>query len=84
MVLTNLFFRKKILLSTTSKIAKERLQIIINKRRNNCTLTSKYLQELKKDLTEVIQKYINNPKVTLIQLKNKDQEKSILRCDIYF
>lgn len=84
MILINFFLRKKTLISTAN-IAKERLQIIVAKRKSKLIVNSpNYFPELKNDLLQVIRKYMQNPQIVSIQLKKDNEDTSILKCDFYF
>lgn len=82
MILTNFFTRKKTL--TTANIAKERLQIVIDKENTKNKLLFYNTVNLKNDLIQVIQKYINEPKDILIQFKKQNKHTAIIECDIFF
>ncbi|URJ28324.1 cell division topological specificity factor MinE [Candidatus Blochmannia vicinus (nom. nud.)] len=82
MVLVNfLFLRKK----TPANIAKKRLQDVIseNKIKNINNHSPYYLYKLKRDLTQIICKYIHDPYILSVQLEKKDNT-SILKCKVIF
>lgn len=79
MVLFNLFLAHK---KTTASIAKERLQIIIAEQRGDDNDPC-YLPQLKRDLLEVINKYVQiDPKMLSVQLEKKDGDISILELNV--
>lgn len=79
MVLLNFLLTRK---KTTANIAKERLQIIIAKR-HTINSVIYYLPQLKRDLFDVICKYIKiDPEKFSIQVDKKDEYTSILEVNI--
>lgn len=67
---------------TTANIAKERLQIIVTERRCNDN-EPYYLPQLKRDLLEVICKYMQiNPDMCSMQLGKKDGNISTLELNV--
>ncbi|XBC39545.1 MAG: cell division topological specificity factor MinE [Buchnera aphidicola (Chaetogeoica yunlongensis)] len=69
---------------TTASIAKERLQIIVAERRLNGS-TPKYLPKLKKEILQVLCKYINvTPNMIKIQLDKKKKNMSVLELNVTF
>lgn len=67
---------------TTAHIAKERLQIIIAEQRGGYN-NPHYLPQLKRDLIEVISKYVQiNPEMLSVQLEKKDGNISILELNV--
>lgn len=80
MTLLDFFFSRNN--KQTANIAKERLRIIVAERRivNN---EPYYFPELKKDIIEVICKYIHiNPDMLSVQLEKKDGEIAIFELNI--
>ncbi|WP_331828695.1 cell division topological specificity factor MinE [Candidatus Blochmannia sp. SNP] len=83
MVLVNfLFLRKK----TPANIAKRRLQDIISehKIKNINNHSPYYLYQLKKDLTQIIRKYVPDPYILSVQLEKKDDNTFVLKCKVIF
>lgn len=73
-----LISRKK----TTANIAKKRLQIIVAEQRQSNT-EPQYLSQMKRDLLEVISKYVQiDPEMLSVQLEKKDGEISILELNV--
>lgn len=67
---------------TTANIAKERLQIIVAERRRGDN-EPHYLPQLKRDLLEVISKYVQiDPEMLSVQLEKKDGDISILELNV--
>lgn len=72
------FSRKK----NTANIAKERLQIIVAERRRS-DAEPHYLPQLRKDILEVICKYVQiDPEMVTVQLEQKDGDISILELNV--
>ncbi|XBC39029.1 MAG: cell division topological specificity factor MinE [Buchnera aphidicola (Nurudea shiraii)] len=79
MALINFFLSQK---KHTSKIAKERLQIIVAERRKK-NHEPNYLPELKKEIFRVICKYVKiDPKMISVQLDHKEKDISILELNV--
>ncbi|WP_348666201.1 cell division topological specificity factor MinE [Arsenophonus symbiont of Ornithomya chloropus] len=79
MALLDFFLSKK---KSTANIAKERLQIIIAERkRNDCRPA--YLDEMKRDILQVICKYVKiNPEMLSIQFEQKNDDISVLEFNV--
>ncbi|VFP78694.1 Cell division topological specificity factor [Candidatus Erwinia haradaeae] len=81
MPLLDFFLSRK---KNTAHIAKERLQIIVAERRG-ANYEPHYLAQLKKELLEVIGKYLKiDPEMLKVRLDQKDQNISILELNITF
>lgn len=81
MALLDFFLSRR---KSTANIAKERLQIIVAERRRMDS-EPKYLPKLKKDILQVICKYVKvNPKMIKIQIDQKEKNVSILELNITF
>ncbi|WMQ73448.1 MAG: Cell division topological specificity factor [Sodalis sp.] len=79
MALLDFFLSRK---KTTANIAKERLQIIVAERRRGDN-EPHYLPQLKRDLLEVISKYVKiDPKMLSVQLEKKNGDISILELNV--
>ncbi len=66
----------------TANIAKERLQIIVAERRRS-DAEPHYLPQLRKDILEVICKYVQiDPEMVTVQLEQKDGDISILELNV--
>lgn len=79
MVLLDFFISCK---KTTASIAKERLQIIVAEQRRSDN-EPHYLPQLKRDLLEVIGKYVQiNPETLSVQLGKKNGDISILELNV--
>lgn len=79
MELLDFFLSRK---KTTANIAKERLQIIVAERRRGDN-EPHYLPQLKRDLLEVISKYVQiDPEMLSVQLEKKDGDISILELNV--
>ncbi|CDL23524.1 Cell division topological specificity factor MinE [Klebsiella pneumoniae IS53] len=75
---TFFFSRKK----NTANIAKERLQIIVAERRRG-DAEPHYLPQLRKDILEVICKYVQiDPEMVSVQLEQRDGDISILELNV--
>lgn len=67
---------------STANIAKERLQIIVAERRRS-DAEPHYLPQLRKDILEVICKYVQiDPEMVTVQLEQKDGDISILELNV--
>lgn len=79
MALLDFFLSRK---KSTANIAKERLQIIVaERRRGDCE--PQYLPQLKKDLLEVICKYVKiDPEMLSVKLDQKEGDISILELNV--
>jgi len=81
MTLLDFFLSKK---KNTANIAKERLQIIVAERRK-IDSEPKYLPKLKKEILQVICKYVKvNPKMIKIQLDQNKKDIAILELNVTF
>ena len=79
MALLDFFLSRK---KNTANIAKERLQIIVAERRR-CDSEPHYLPQLKRDILEVICKYVNiDPDMVTVQLDQKGDDISILELNV--
>ncbi|WP_074013669.1 cell division topological specificity factor MinE [Candidatus Sodalis sp. SoCistrobi] len=79
MALLDFFLSRK---KSTANIAKERLQIIVAERRRGDN-EPHYLPQLKRDLLEVISKYVQiDPEMLSVQLEKKDGDISILELNV--
>ncbi|RWR03791.1 cell division topological specificity factor MinE [[Pantoea] beijingensis] len=79
MALLDFFLSRK---KSTANIAKERLQIIVAERRRGDS-EPHYLPQLKKDLLEVICKYVKiDPEMLSVKLDQKDDDISILELNV--
>ncbi|AXF75700.1 cell division topological specificity factor MinE [Erwinia tracheiphila] len=79
MALLDFFLSRK---KNTANIAKERLQIIVAERRRGDS-EPHYLPQLKKDLLEVICKYVKiDPEMLSVKLDQKDDDISILELNV--
>ncbi|AMA65214.1 Cell division topological specificity factor [Candidatus Arsenophonus lipoptenae] len=79
MTLLNFFLSKK---KSTADMAKERLQIIVAERkRHECT--PDYIPAMKRDVLNVICKYIQiDPKMLTVQFEQKDDDIAVLEFNI--
>ncbi|ATZ11758.1 cell division topological specificity factor MinE [Erwinia amylovora] len=79
MALLDFFLSRK---KSTANIAKERLQIIVaERRRGDCE--PHYLPQLKRDILEVICKYVKiDPEMLSVKLDQKDDDISILELNV--
>lgn len=79
MALLDFFLSRK---KSTANIAKERLQIIVAERRRG-DAEPHYLPQLKRDLLEVICKYVKiDPEMLSVKLDQKDDDISILELNV--
>ncbi|EXU77267.1 MULTISPECIES: cell division topological specificity factor MinE [Erwinia] len=79
MALLDFFLSRK---KSTANIAKERLQIIVAERRRGDS-EPHYLPQLKKDLLEVICKYVKiDPEMLSVKLDQNDDDISILELNV--
>ena len=79
MALLDFFLSRK---KSTANIAKERLQIIVAERRRG-DVEPHYLPQLKKDLLEVICKYVKiDPEMLSVKLDQKEDDISILELNV--
>ena len=79
MALLDFFLSRK---KSTANIAKERLQIIVAERRRS-DAEPHYLPQLRKDILEVICKYVQiDPEMVTVQLEQKDGDISILELNV--
>lgn len=79
MALLDFFLSRK---KSTANIAKERLQIIVAERRRGDS-EPHYLPQLKKDILEVICKYVKiDPEMLSVKLDQKDDDISILELNV--
>lgn len=79
MALLDFFLSRK---KTTANIAKERLQIIVAERRRGDS-EPHYLPQLKRDILEVICKYVQiDPEMVRVQLEQREGDISILELNV--
>ncbi|WP_029686801.1 cell division topological specificity factor MinE [Tatumella saanichensis] len=79
MALLDFFLSRK---KSTANIAKERLQIIVAERRRGDS-EPHYLPQLKRDILEVICKYVKiDPDMVTVQLDQKGEDISILELNV--
>ena len=79
MALLDFFLSRK---KHTANIAKERLQIIVTERRRGDS-EPHYLPQLKRDILEVICKYVKiDPEMVTVQLDQKGDDISILELNV--
>lgn len=79
MALLDFFLSRK---KNTANIAKERLQIIVAERRRGDN-EPHYLPQLKRDILEVICKYVKiDPDMVTVQLDQKGEDISILELNV--
>lgn len=79
MALLDFFLSRK---KPTANVAKERLQIIVAERRRG-DREPHYLPALKKELLEVICKYVQiSPDMLTVQLEQKEDDISVLEMNI--
>ena len=79
MALLDFFLSKK---KPTANVAKERLQIIVAERRRG-EREPHYLPALKKELLEVICKYVQiTPEMLTVQLEQKGDDISVLELNV--
>ncbi|QBH96494.1 cell division topological specificity factor MinE [Limnobaculum zhutongyuii] len=79
MALLDFFLSRK---KPTANIAKERLQIIVAERRRGDS-EPHYLPQLKRDLLEVICKYVQiDPEMVTVQLEQKGDDISVLELNV--
>ena len=79
MALLDFFLSRK---KTTANIAKERLQIIVAERRRSDS-EPHYLPQLKRDILEVICKYVQiDPEMVSVQLEQKGDDISVLELNV--
>ncbi|MCX8956172.1 cell division topological specificity factor MinE [Erwinia psidii] len=79
MALLDFFLSRK---KNTANIAKERLQIIVAERRRGDS-EPHYLPQLKKDILEVICKYVKiDPEMLSVKLDQNDDDISILELNV--
>ena len=79
MALLDFFLSRK---KNTANIAKERLQIIVAERRRGDS-EPHYLPQLKRDILEVICRYVKiDPDMVTVQLDQKGEDISILELNV--
>lgn len=79
MALLDFFLSRK---KNTANLAKERLQIIVAERRGSDS-EPHYLPELKRELLEVICKYVQiDPEQVTVQLEQRSDDISILELNV--
>lgn len=79
MALLDFFLSRK---KATANIAKERLQIIVAERRRG-DAEPHYLPQLKRDILEVICKYVQiDPEMVSVQLEQKGDDISVLELNV--
>lgn len=76
-----LFLRKK----TPANIAKRRLKNVISehKIKNINNYAPYYLYQFKKDLTQILHKYISDPYILSVRLEKEDST-FVLKCKVIF
>ncbi len=75
------FFRPQ--KKSSANLAKERLQIIVAERRSHSDPSPSYLPQLKKDILEVIGKYVDvNPSMVDLSFEHKDDDISVLELNV--
>lgn len=68
---------------STASTAKERLQIIVAERRNQGDALPAYLPQLKKDILDVLAKYVTtDPNMVQISLEHTDDNLSVLELNV--
>jgi len=79
MALLDFFLSRK---KNTANIAKERLQIVVAERRRGDS-EPHYLPQLKRDILEVICKYVKiDPEMLTVVLDQKDDDISVLELNV--
>ncbi|MBK4713846.1 MULTISPECIES: cell division topological specificity factor MinE [Tenebrionibacter/Tenebrionicola group] len=79
MALLDFFLSRK---KSTASIAKERLQIIVAERRRGDS-EPHYLPQLKRDILDVICKYVKiDPEMVSVQLEQKGEDISVLELNV--
>lgn len=79
MALLDFFLSRK---KNTANIAKERLQIIVAERRRG-DAEPHYLPQLKRDILDVICKYVKiDPEMVSVQLEQKGEDISVLELNV--
>lgn len=79
MALLDFFLSRK---KNTASIAKERLQIIVAERRRGDS-EPHYLPQLKRDILDVICKYVKiDPEMVSVQLEQKGEDISVLELNV--
>lgn len=79
MALLDFFLSRK---KNTANIAKERLQIIVAERRRGDS-EPHYLPQLKRDILDVICKYVKiDPEMVSVQLEQKGEDISVLELNV--
>lgn len=68
---------------STASTAKERLQIIVAERRNQGDALPAYLPQLKKEILQVLSKYVNiDADMVNISLEHSDDNLSVLELNV--
>lgn len=75
------FFRPR--KKKTASLAKERLQIIVAERRSADSATPSYLPQMKKDILDVIRKYVDiAPENVQVNLEQNEGDLSVLELNV--
>ncbi|WP_087025960.1 cell division topological specificity factor MinE [Thaumasiovibrio subtropicus] len=75
------FFRPK--REKSANVAKERLQIIVAERRSGSNKSPSYLPALKKDILEVIRRYVDiDPDQVNVHLDQKESDLAVLELNV--
>jgi len=68
---------------STANLAKERLQIIVAERRNADSSIPSYLPKLKRELLEVIKRYVDiAPEQVQVNLEQNESDLSVLELNV--
>ncbi|PKF51573.1 cell division topological specificity factor MinE [Enterovibrio nigricans] len=68
---------------SSASLAKERLQIIVAERRRAGSPEPTYLPQLKKDILDVIRKYVDiSPEQVTVALEQRDDDISVLELNV--
>jgi cell division topological specificity factor len=75
------FFRSR--KTTTAQVAKERLQIIVAERRSAGQPAPTYLPQLKRDILEVLRRYVDITEDQVnVSLDQKEEDLSVLELNV--
>lgn len=75
------FFKPK--KKTTASLAKERLQIIVAERRSADSTAPSYLPQLKKDILQVIRRYVEiSPEQVQVSLEQNESDVAVLELNV--
>lgn len=75
------FFKPK--KKTTASLAKERLQIIVAERRSADSSAPSYLPQLKKDILDVIRRYVEiSPEQVQVNLEQNESDVAVLELNV--